>query len=89
MCTVALVPQNTLLTNLPLDKMVAILADDISEWISWNEMKISIRMSINFVPKNPIDNKSAFVQVMAWCRTGDKQLPEVILNHFTDEYMCH
>ena len=29
-----------------------------------------------FVSKDAIDNKSILVQVMAWCRTGDKPLPE-------------
>ena len=26
--------------------------------------------------KDPIDKKSALVQIMAWCRIGDKPLPE-------------
>ena len=37
----------------------------------------------------PIDNKSAFVQVMAWRRKGDKPLPEVMFAEFTDAYMRH
>ena len=36
---------------------------------------------------NPIDNKPALVQVMAWRRYGDKPLPELILIKFTDTYM--
>ena len=35
------------------------------------------------------DNKPAFIQVMAWRRTGDKPLPEAILTQFTDAYMQH
>ena len=31
---------------------------------------ISIQISLKFVPKCPVDNKSALAQVMAWCRTG-------------------
>ena len=27
--------------------------------------------TLKFVPRTPIDNKPALVQVMAWCRTGD------------------
>ena len=27
-----------------------------------------------------IDNKSAYVQEMAWCRTGNKPLPELMLS---------
>ena len=37
----------------------------------------------------PIDNKSVLVQVMAWRRTGDKPLPEPMLDEFTDAYMRH
>ena len=33
-------------------------------------VKISIKISLKFVPKGPIDNKPALAQVMAWCRTG-------------------
>ena len=36
-----------------------------------------------FVPKGPIDNKSALVQVMACHRIGDKPLPEPMLTQFT------
>ena len=31
---------------------------------------VSIKMSPNVVHKGPINNKPAFVQEMAWCRTG-------------------
>ena len=40
---------------------------------------ISIPISLNFVPKGPIENKFALVQVMAWRRTGDKPLVEQML----------
>ena len=64
------------LTHLPLDKMAAILADDIFKCIFLNEkFCIVIWISLKFVPKGPIDNKWALVQVMAWHRTGDKPLP--------------
>ena len=48
---------------------------------------IFIQISLKFVPKGPIDNKVALVQVMAWCRTGDKPLPEPMLTQFSDAYM--
>ena len=35
-----------------------------------------IHISQKFVPKSPVGNMSALVQVMAWHRTGDKPLPE-------------
>ena len=60
------------LTHLPLDKMAAILAVDISKYIFLNQSIISlIQFPLKFVPMGPIDNKSALVQVMAWCRTGN------------------
>ena len=63
-------------------------ADDVFKCICMNEkLCISIRISLEFVPKDPIDNKSALVQVMVWCRIDDKPLPEAILTQFTDTYM--
>ena len=70
--------------------MAVIVADDIFKCIILNEkVRISIKISLKFVPKGPIDNKSALVQVMAWHRTGDKPLPEPMLTQFTDAYMRH
>ena len=61
----------------PLDKMAAILADDIFKCIFLNENdKIPIQISLKFVPGSPIDNKQTLIQVMAWCRISDKPLPE-------------
>ena len=68
--------------------MAAILADDILKWIFLNENgKISIQISLKYVPKSSIDNKPALVQVMAWCRTGDKPLSEPTMTQFTDAYI--
>ena len=51
--------------------MAAILADDNFKWIFLNENdRITIRISLKFVPKSPIDNKPALVEVMAWCWTN-------------------
>ena len=66
------------------------VADDIFTCIFFNEnVWISIEISLKFVPKGPIDNKSALVQVMTWRPTGDKPLPEPMLTQFTDAYMRH
>ena len=46
---------------------------------------VVIQISLKFVRKCLVDNESAFVQVMARHRTGDKQLPEAML--ITDTYM--
>ena len=51
-----------ILTHLPLDNMAAIFADDIFKCIFLNEkFCISIWISLKFVPKGLIDNKSALV----------------------------
>ena len=64
--------------------MATILADDIFKCIFLNENdRISIKISLKFVPRSPIDNKPALVQVMAWCRIGNKPLPEPMLVQFT------
>ena len=64
--------------------MAAILADDIFKCILLNEnVRILIKISLKFVPKGPINNTSALVQVMAWRRIGDKPLPEPLLTQFT------
>ena len=42
------------------------------------------QISLKFVPKGPIHNKSALVQVMAWHQTGDKPLPEPRMTQLTD-----
>ena len=70
--------------------MAAILADDNFKCIFLNENeRIPIRISLKFDPRSPIDNKPTLVQVMAWCRTGDKPLPELMLTQFTDAFMRH
>ena len=68
------------LTHLPLDKMAAILADNIFKCIFLNENdRILIQISLKFVPRSPIDNKPALVQA----------LPEPMMAQFTDTYMQH
>ena len=78
------------LTHWDHDKMAAILADNIFKCIFLNENdRIVISISLKFVPRSPIDNKAALVQVMAWHWTGDKPLSEPMLTQFTDAYMRH
>ena len=47
---------------------------------------ILIQISLKFDPMGPAGNKSALVQVMAWCRTGEEPLPEPMVTQFTDMY---
>ena len=52
-------------------------ADDIFKRIFFNEnVWISMKISLKFVPKGPINNIPALVQIMAWRRSGDKPLSE-------------
>ena len=54
--------------------------DDVFECIFLNEnVWISIKVSPKFVPEGPIDNIPELVQIMAWCRTGDKPLSELMM----------
>ena len=39
----------------------------------------AIKISLNFVPKGPINNISALVHIMAWRRPGDKPLSESMM----------
>ena len=52
-------------------------ADDTFKYIFLNEnVIISVIISLKFVPKGPINNIAALVQIMAWHRSGDKPLSE-------------
>ena len=54
--------------------------DDIFKCIFLNEnVWISIKISLEFVPKGPINNISALVQIMAWRRPGNKLLFEPMM----------
>ena len=55
-------------------------AEDIFKCIFLNEnIWISIQISLKFVPKGPINNIPALVQIMAGRRPGDKPLSELMM----------
>ena len=55
-------------------------ADDTFKRIFVNEnVRISINISLTFVPKGLINNIPALVQIMAWRRPGDKPLSEPMM----------
>ena len=55
-------------------------ADDIFKCISWNEnARISLKISLKFVPKVRINNIPSLVHIMAWRRPGDKPLSEPMM----------
>ena len=54
--------------------------DNIFKLIYLNEsIWISIEISLKFVPKGPVNNIPALVQIMAWRRPGDKPKSEPML----------
>ena len=55
-------------------------ADDTFKRIFLNEnVIISVKISLKFVPNGPINNIPALVQIMAWRRPGDKPLSEAMM----------
>ena len=53
---------------------------DIFKNIFLNEnVWILIKISLTFVPKGPVNNNLALVQIMAWRRSGDKPLSEPMM----------
>ena len=56
-------------------------ADDIFKCISLIEnASIPIKFSLKYVPRGPINNIPALVQIMAWRRPGDKPLSEPMMD---------
>ena len=69
--------RNTALKLIEADTNGRHFADDIFKCIFLNEnVWIPIKISLKFVPKGPINNIPALVQIMAWRRPGDKPLSE-------------
>ena len=51
-----------ILTHLRLEKIAAIMADNISKLIFLNENgRIPTQISLKFIPKSPVDNKLAYL----------------------------
>ena len=73
-----------------MDKMADTFADVIFKCNFMDEkFCVFIRISLKFLPKQPIGNKEALVQVIAWHWTDNKPLPEPVLTQFTDTYMWY
>ena len=69
-----------ILTHWGRDKMDAISQTTFSSAFLFNEnVWITIKNSLKIVPKGPINNIPALVQIMAWRRPGDKPLSEPML----------
>ena len=69
--------QYSLLNSLRLRQNGPHFADDIFKCIFLNKnVWIPIKISLKFVPKGPINNIPALVQIMAWRRPGNRPLSE-------------
>ena len=70
--------------------MADTFAADILKRIFLNEnVRISIQISLKFLPMGSNGNTSALVQVMAWRRVVPKPLSRPMLTQFTDAYLWH
>ena len=55
-------------------------ADDTFNRIFVNDnIRISIKFSLKFVPNGPINNIPALVQIMAWRRPGDEPVSGAVI----------
>ena len=64
--------------------------DAIFKRIFMNEnVRISINISLEFVPKDLFNNIPVLVQIMAWRRAGDRPLSEPIMVNWLDAYTRH
>ena len=62
------------------NKMASILEDDTFDYeIIFENIIISIKISLTFVTNGPINNILAMVRDMTWCRPGDKPLSESLV----------
>ena len=63
--------------------------DDTCECIFLNEnVWISIKMSLKFVPIGPINNSPALIQIMTWHQSVDKPLSEPMMVNLLLEHIC-
>ena len=77
------------LTHWGRDKMAAISQTTFWNAFSWMKLWISLKISLKFVPKGPINNIPTLVQVMAWFRPGDNWQAIIWTNggRLTDAYL--
>ena len=79
---------STVHNSSPLGQYGCHFANSIFKHIFVNEkFCILIKVSLKFVPKGPIKNNAALVEILAWCRICEKLLSEPMLTRFIDAYM--
>ena len=50
---------------------------------------ISIKIALKFIPKGPVNDITALFQIMAWYLPGGKPLPKPMTVYSTDAYIRH
>ena len=58
-------------------------------FLLWKSLCFGLKFHWKFLPKGPINDKPALIQIMACRLFGDKPLSEAMLARFTDAYMHH
>ena len=86
-CRCYLVPVGEELTHWGQDKMADICSRLFKLIFLHGNCRISIQISLKFVPNGPIKNKLVLVQIIVWHRPGDK--PEPMMAYITYAYMRH
>ena len=72
--------KNYIINSSMLRRNIRHFADDIFKFIFVKEnVWIPIKILLKFVPMGPINNIPALVQIMTWCRPGNKPLSEPMI----------
>ena len=66
---------HTCIIDIMLRRNGSLLADNIFRFLFYIDCCILIEMSLKFVLKGRINNETAWVQIMAFCRANDKPRP--------------
>ena len=75
----SIINPHNLLTHWGQDKMAAVSQTTISNVFFNENTRMSIEISLKFIHKGSINSIPALVQIMAWCRLGDRPLSEPML----------
>ena len=79
-CKMASLLDDNLLTHWGRIKMAIVFADDIFKCIFLTEIFcIAIQISLKFIPKGPIDNMPALVEIIVWRPLGDELLSAPVM----------
>ena len=70
--------------------MTAIMQTRFSDTFSWIKSFVFwLKFHWSLFLKGPMESKPSLVEIMTWCRIGDKPLFEPMLTMFTDAYLWH